>query len=60
MPVILRPVDHKAQLDPHVQNVDRLQPLLHPCALGQMEAYPVSTRVNNPANDTQACTAPLA
>ena len=33
---------------------------LRPYASEEMEAYPVSTRVNNPANDALACLAPLA
>ncbi len=55
MPVILSPVDHEAWLDPSIREVERLQPLLRPYPPEEMEAYPVSTRVNNPANDTPEC-----
>jgi putative SOS response-associated peptidase YedK len=59
MPVILSPVEHDVWLDPSVQEAERLQPLLRPYPPEEMEAYPVSTRVNNPANDLPACMAPI-
>ncbi len=59
MPVMLAPKDYELWLDPSIQNVERLQPLLRPYPAGEMAAYPVSTRVNNPANDTPECIAPL-
>ncbi len=59
MPVILAPEDYEAWLDAGVQEVERLQPLLHPYPSDDMTAYPVSMRVNNPANDTPECVAPL-
>ncbi len=49
----LRPV----ALYPGVREVERLQSLLRPYRAEAMVAYPVSTRVNNPANDTPDCLA---
>jgi len=59
MPVILDSQDYDLWLDPGVQDVDRPQPLLRPYASELMTAYPVSTRVNNPANDVPDCVEPL-
>lgn len=59
MPVILAPRDYKVWLDPSVQDVDRLQFLLCRYPPGEMTAYPVSTQVNNPVNDTPQCIEPL-
>ena len=46
-------------LDPAVQNADALQSLLQPYPSEELTAYPVSPRVNNPANDTPECIGPL-
>jgi len=59
MAVILAPHDYDLWLDPAIQEVDRLQPLLQPYPSEAMTAYPVSTRVNNPSNDTPECVASL-
>ena len=59
MPVILEPKDYELWLDPEIQQVDRLQPLLHPYPLEQMTAYPVSLHVNNPRNDDALCLEPV-
>jgi putative SOS response-associated peptidase YedK len=59
MAVILAPADYDLWLDPGVHEVERLQPLLRPYPAEAMTAYPVSTTVNNPANDTPGCIAPL-
>jgi len=59
MPVILDSRDYDLWLDPNVQDAERLQPLLCPYPADAMAAYPVSTRVNNPANDTPDCIAPV-
>lgn len=55
MPVILPPDAYKDWLDPAGQSSIRLQP--YPAA--EMTAYPVTTLVNNPANDLPACTIPI-
>ena len=59
MPVILAPEDYDLWLDPTLQEVDRLQPLLRPYPAEEMTAFPVSPRVNNPANDLSECVEPL-
>src|SRR3989442_2878162 len=59
MPVILDPQDYDLWLDPDVQEVSRLKPLLRPYALEQMTYYPVNLRVNNPRNDDALCVDPM-
>ncbi len=59
MAVILAPEAYRLWLDPAIQEVDRLQPLLRPYPAEMMTACPVSTRVNNPAHDAPDCVAPL-
>lgn len=58
MPVILPPVDYARWLDPGVTSAEALRPLLGPFPAAAMTAFPVSTRVNNPAFDDPACMAP--
>jgi putative SOS response-associated peptidase YedK len=60
MPVILAPEDYDLWLEPAVQEVQRIQSLLRPYPAEEMTAYPVSTRVNNPANDSPECLEPVA
>lgn len=55
MPVILAPGDFDLWLDPTVDSLPRLESLLKPYPAEAMEAYPVSTGVNNPASDTPQC-----
>jgi putative SOS response-associated peptidase YedK len=55
MPVILRSKDYGTWLDPDTTQCDVLEPLLCPYPPDEMEAYPVSTHVNNPSNDTPEC-----
>ncbi len=59
MPVILEPDAYTPWLDPAVQDPDTVQPLLRPYPPEAMIAYPVSPRVNDPANDSAACIEPL-
>jgi putative SOS response-associated peptidase YedK len=59
MAVILPSNDYDLWLDPSVQEVERLQPLLRPFPTEEMTAYPVSTVVNNPRNDVPSCIEPL-
>ena len=59
MPVILSPNAYSLWLDPTVHDVEPLQTLRRPHPAEEMTAYAVSTRVNNPANDTPACVLPL-
>jgi putative SOS response-associated peptidase YedK len=58
MPVILRPEDHDLWLDASIQQPERLQPLLRPYPPEEMDAYPVTTFVNSPANDHPRCIEP--
>jgi len=60
MPVILDPTDWATWLDPANQNPAALGTLLRSYADEQMAAYPVSTRVNRPANEGAALIEPLA
>jgi len=51
MPVILAPEAYELWLDPSVEDRERLEAALGPFDPAKMIAYPVSTRVNSPAND---------
>lgn len=59
MPVIVAPDDYSMWLDPGPQPEDGLH-LLRPYDPELMEAYPVTTAVNNPRNDSPSCIEPLA
>ena len=56
MPVILPPSAYGRWLDPKPRT--DLQPLMRPYPAKEMEAYPVSTLVNNAANDRAECVVP--
>lgn len=58
MPVILAPDIYGAWLDTS-RDTEDLLPLLSPYSSGEMEAYPVGTRVNRPANDDPGCVEPV-
>lgn len=51
MPMLIEPGDFAAWLDPRVSDTDALNRLLVPAAPGRLEAYPVSTAVNNVKNN---------
>ena len=53
MPVILPPAVYDRWLDPDPARVADLKPLLAPFSSAEMDAYPVSARVNSPSNDDQ-------
>ncbi len=55
MPVILEPKDGDRWLDPEIEKPELLQPLLRPYQANLMTSYAVSTKVNNPKNDTPEC-----
>lgn len=59
MPVILDPADFDAWLDPALSANDALS-LLRPAPDEAVDAYPVSTRVNNVRNDDEACIEPAS
>jgi len=58
MPVILPPAAYDQWLDPAERQPAELQPLLRPFPAEQLTAYPVSTAVNRPQNDTPECILP--
>jgi putative SOS response-associated peptidase YedK len=55
MPVILDPGDFASWIDPAEKGPESIARLLRPYPPDQLQAYPVSFFVNNPANDTPAC-----
>jgi len=54
MPVILRPGDYDFWFNPEVKESERLVPLLSPMPACEMQARPVSPRVNKVSNDDAA------
>ncbi|UCC53741.1 MAG: SOS response-associated peptidase family protein, partial [Anaerolineaceae bacterium] len=58
MPVIIEADDYSTWLDPGPQPQDALH-LMRPYATEGLEAYPVSTAVNNPRNDAAVCVEPV-
>ena len=58
MPVILHSKDYSQWLDPLPQNAEKLNHLITDYPAELMEAYPVSTLVNSPANDRAECILP--
>ena len=60
MPVILTPHDYDLWLDPTMQQVEILKPLLRPFTSDELVAYPVSTLVNNPRHDAPQCLEPAS
>ena len=59
MPAILDPDAYELWLDPGMTNVAAASELLKPYDARPMRCYPVSTRVNNVANDDAECSAPV-
>ena len=51
MPMLVEPEKYAAWLDPELTDPDDLRSLLVPAAPGRLEAYPVSTQVNNVRNN---------
>src|SRR3712207_7809117 len=60
MPVILPSEVYDVWLDPDLRETDQLLSLLIPYAPGDMEAYPVSRRVNSPSNNEPSCVESVA
>ena len=58
MPVIIEPEDYSMWLDPGPSPQDALH-LMRPYPAQMMEAYPVSTAVNNPRNENPQCIEPI-
>ncbi len=59
MPLILPPESYTQWLNPNEQRPEALKSLLEPYPASQMAAYPVSSLVNSPANDTPELVEPL-
>jgi len=59
MPAILAPDDYTGWLDPRTVGDAALAERLRPYADAEMEAFPVSTLVNNTRNDLPECVVPL-
>jgi putative SOS response-associated peptidase YedK len=57
MPVILVPDSYDLWLDPGMKNVDAASDLLNPYDARAMRCFPVSTRINQVANDDAECSA---
>jgi putative SOS response-associated peptidase YedK len=60
MPVILDATDYSTWLEPALETITPLETLLVPAADDLLVAYPISNRVNSPANDDPSCVEPLA
>ena len=60
MPVILTPHDYDLWLDPTMQHVETVKPLLRPFTADELVAYSVSTLVNNPRHDAPQCLEPVS
>jgi putative SOS response-associated peptidase YedK len=58
MPAILDPRDYARWLDPRITLPSEVRPLLRPFPAAELVAYPVSPRVNSPANDDPTCLEP--
>ena len=60
MPVIVHPEDFDLWLDPSLQDGRHVQHLLRPYEDEAMDAYAVSTTVNNPRNESPECVEPVS
>lgn len=58
MPVIIHQDAYAQWLEKSPQTPENLQPLIKPYPSDEMTAHPVSTLVNNPANDRAECVVP--
>ena len=59
MPVILHTEDYEMWLDPDFDEKEPLTTLLKPYPASEMEAYPVSRKVNRPSNNQPECLEPV-
>jgi putative SOS response-associated peptidase YedK len=60
MPVILHEEDYDRWLGPKAEDPAKLVELLKPYPASEMTAFPISTLVNNPRNESAKCIEPLA
>jgi len=59
MPVIIRPQDETAWLNPEIKDPAELMPLLEPLSNEAIGMHQVSSRVNSPAQDTPELVKPV-
>ena len=59
MPVILDPDGYDLWLDLGMREAAAASELLKPCDARLMRCYPVSTRINDVANDDEECSQPI-
>lgn len=59
MPVILHRDCYELWLDPGMQDVTAISELLKPYDADSMRSYPVSSRINQVANDDRECSLSL-
>ena len=59
MPVILERHSYDLWLDPGMKNIKMAAELLKPYDARLMRCYPISTRINQVANDDEECSAPV-
>jgi len=59
MPVILDRDDYDLWLDPDMTKIEAVSEMLKPFAARLMRSFPVSSRINQVANDDEACSAPV-
>ncbi len=59
MPVILNAENYDLWLDPGMKNTSIVAEMLKPYDALRMRKYPVSTQINNAANDNPQCAAPI-
>jgi putative SOS response-associated peptidase YedK len=59
MPVILDRESYDLWLDPGMTNVQVISELLKPYDARLMRSYPISTRINQVANDDEDCSRPV-
>ncbi|HMI85199.1 MAG TPA: SOS response-associated peptidase [Polyangiaceae bacterium] len=59
MPALLAAAHRQRWLDPSFEDVDQLSEMLMDPPGFALQARPVSSRVNSPANDDEACAAPV-
>jgi putative SOS response-associated peptidase YedK len=57
MPIVLNPANYAAWLDQSLQEPERIEPLLRPHGVDALRCHAVSTWVNNPKHEGQACVA---
>jgi putative SOS response-associated peptidase YedK len=57
MPVVLDPDNYDMWLDPGMKDAETAAEMLKPCDARLMSCYPISTRINNVANDDEGCAA---